>query len=83
MKTQTQTYTSPHTGKTYTVVPVENWRQSWDENGVPYKKYYTEYNFYEGPVKVTWTYDLDEKHLADTFGEIEGVFRPWSTSARD
>ena len=81
--TNANTYTSPWSGKTYTVVAKPLTRPSWDVNGVAYQKEYTEYSFYDGPVKVTWTYDLDEKHLSDTFGEIEGVFRPWPTSARD
>lgn len=78
-----KTWQSPHSGKTYQIVPNTVWHQDWDENGVAYKKYYIEYAFYEGAVKVTWSYTLDEKYLSEMFGEIEGKFRPWATSARD
>ena len=77
------TYTSPFTGKVYTIVPNTLWRQAWDENGVPFKRWYTEYNFYSGDEKVTTTFSTDENTLFATFGELEGVYAPWATSARD
>lgn len=76
-------YTSPFTGKVYQIVPNTLWRQAWDDQGNAYKKWYTEYNFYLNDEKVTWTYTLDEAQLDATFGELEGVYAPWFTSARD
>lgn len=81
-----QTYTSPHTGITYDVVPVEQSRTDYHVPGygtTRYERHYTEYLFYRNGERVTWTYSLDEKHLSDTFGEIEGVYTPWTTSPWD
>jgi hypothetical protein len=77
------TYTSPFTGKVYEIVPVQLWRQSWTDQGVPFKNEYTEYQFFFEGKKFTWTYSLDANQLKATFGELEGVYAPWTTSARD
>ena len=77
------TYTSPHTGRVYTVVAEAQTRAAWDENGVCYDRQYTQYNFFLDGNPVTFTFDLDEKRLSDTFGELEGVYAAWTTSARD
>jgi hypothetical protein len=39
-----------------------------------YIREYTQYNFYREGKLVTFTFDLDEKRLAATFGELEGVY---------
>ena len=82
-ETTMTSYTSPFSGKVYQIVPNTLWRAAWDDQGVAYKKWYTEYNFYDENKKVTWTYSLDESTLNATFGELEGVYAPWLTSARD
>lgn len=81
-KKEMTTYTSPHTGQTYEIVPTQVWHNEFNENG-PYKVWQTEYAFYLNGQKVTWTYDLDETRLAETFGVLEGVYAPWSTSRFD
>lgn len=85
--TNTQTtYTSPHTGKVYDIVEVQQSRVSYREYMNPATKYikeYTEFQFFDQGKKVTFTYDLDEKNLANVFGEIEGIYAGWSTSRFD
>lgn len=83
--TQT-TYVSPHTGKVYDIVEVPQSRVDYHEFMNPATKYichYTEFQFFYEGKKVTWTYRLDEKYLAEVFGEIEGIYSPWSTSRYD
>ena len=75
-------YTSPFTGKVYQVSPNTLWRAAWDENG-PYKKWYTVYTFYHEGAEVLKTFSLDESTLNATFGEYEGAYASWLTSARD
>ena len=84
--TTQNTYTSPHTGKVYDIVEVPQSRVDYREYMNPETKYirhYTEFQFFYEGKKVTWTYDLNEKKLAETFGEIEGIYAPWSTSRFD
>jgi hypothetical protein len=78
-------YVSPHTGQVYTVTAETQSRMggNWYA-GEPLREVtVTQYNFYRDGHRVTWTYDLGPAHLASTFGELEGVYAPWSTSARD
>jgi hypothetical protein len=80
------TYTSPHTGKVYEIVEVAQSRVAYREYMNPETKYireYTQYDFYNEGRKVTFTFTLDPAHLESTFGEIEGVYAAWTTSARD
>ena len=80
------TYTSPHSGLTYDVVAEAQSRVDYREFMNPETRYireYTQYNFYRDGKLVTFTFDLDEKRLADTFGEIEGVYAPWPSSRFD
>lgn len=80
------TYTSPHTGQIYTVVPEAQSRVDYREYMNPETKYireYTQYSFFLGEKRVAFTFDFNEKHLSDIFGELEGVYAPWTTSARD
>jgi hypothetical protein len=44
---------------------------------------YSQYNFYREGKLVTFTFDLDEKRLSDTFGVIEGVYAPIQSSRFD
>ena len=76
-------YTSPFTGNVYQCVPNTLWRQSWDAEGNPIKSWYTVFQYYLNGELVTKTFSNDEKYLEQTFGEIEGVYAPWSTSPRD
>jgi len=76
-------YTSPHSGKIYQVVPNTLWRQAWDDQGKAYKKWYTEYNFYRNGERVTFLYSIDENYLFQIFGEIEGVYAAPETSRFD
>lgn len=79
-------YTSPHTGNVYDIVPTLQTRVAYMEPGngaTRYIREYTQYDFYRNGQQVTFTFDLDEKHLSDIFGEIEGVYAPWSTSRFD
>jgi len=76
-------YTSPHTGNIYQCIVEKNWRQSWDANGNAFKKYYNTYSFFLNGEFITKTLHNDEKTLSTTFGELEGVYTPWMTSARD
>lgn len=81
-----ETYTSPHTGKQYEIVAVAQSRADYHVPGdgsTRHERHYTEYQFFAEGKKVTWTYDLDQKHLSDVFGEIEGVYAPWETSCWD
>jgi len=83
--TQT-TYTSPHTGKVYDIVEVQESRVDYYEfmnSATKYIRHYTEFQFFYEGKKVTWTYDLDEKRLAATFGEIEGIYAPQYSSRFD
>lgn len=79
-------YVSPHTGTEYQIVEVP---QSLTDYRIPgdgstqYERHYIEYQFYREGKKVTWTYDLDPRHLSNVFGEIEGVYAPWETSRWD
>lgn len=85
MSNQT-TYTSPHTGKVYDIVEVQESRVDYHELMNPATKYirhYSEFQFFYEGEKVASTYRLDEKYLAEVFGEIEGVYSPWSTSRFD
>ncbi len=80
------TYTSPHTGLIYDVIAEKQSRVDYREFMNPETRYireYTQYNFYRDGKRVTFTFDLDEKRLSDTFGEIEGVYAPWTTSRFD
>jgi hypothetical protein len=80
------TYTSLHSGLTYDVVAETQSRVDYREfmnAETRYIREYTQYNFYREGKLVTFTFDLDEKRLADTFGEIEGVYAPWPTSRFD
>ena len=76
-------YTSPHTGNIYQCVPNTLWRQSWDAEGNPIKSWYTVFQYYLNDKLVTKTLSNDEKYLEGLFGEIEGVYAPWSTSRFD
>ena len=79
------TYTSPYTGKTYDVVEVNRSRTDYIEQEgqiMPSTRKYVEYQFHFGGRMVTWTYDIKEKTLSDTFAEVEHVFparncSPW------
>lgn len=79
----TATYTSPHTGRVYTIIAETQSRVDYREFMNPETKYireYTQYNFFYEGERVTFTFDLDEKRLSDTFGEIEGVYgRPFTS----
>jgi hypothetical protein len=73
----TTTYTSPHTGIVYDVVATPQSRVDYREfmnPGTKYIREYTQYDFYRDGKLVTFTFDLDEKRMSDTFGEIEGVY---------
>ena len=78
-----KTYTSPHTGNVYEIVEVSQSRVDYREFMNPETKYirhYTQYDFYKDGKRITFTFDLDEKRLSDTFGEIEGVYAsPWTS----
>jgi hypothetical protein len=76
-------YTSPHTGKVYRCEVNTEWRQNWDANGNAFKDYYNTYSYFEGDKFVTKTLYNDDKSLSTTFGVLEGVYAPWSTSPRD
>lgn len=76
-------YTSPFTNTIYQVVTDTEWRQSWDADGNAFRKYYNTYSFFLNGELITKTLHNDEKTLSDTFGEIEGIYAPWSTSPRD
>ena len=70
------TYTSPW-GITYDVVAEKQSRADYREFMNPATRYmreYVQYNFYRDGKRVTFTFDMDEKRLAETFGEIEGVY---------
>ena len=79
----TTSYTSPFTGNIYQCVPNTLWRQSWDAQGNRIKSWYTEFQYYLNDNLVTKTLSNEEKYLEQTFGEIEGIYAPWSTSPRD
>ena len=70
MSTTTDSYTSPHTGKVYQVMTET-------------RTDYTVYNFIDDGKIVTKSFQNDPKYLAGLFGEIEGVYAPWSTSRFD
>ena len=70
MSTTDTSYTSPHTGKVYQVTTET-------------RKDYTVYNFIEDGKIVTKSFQNDPKYLAGLFGEIEGIYAPWSTSRFD
>jgi hypothetical protein len=70
MSTTDAFYTSPHTGKVYQVMTET-------------RKDYTVYNFIEDGKIITKSFQNDPKYLAGLFGEIEGVYAPWSTSRFD
>lgn len=79
-------YVSPHTGTEYQIVRVPQSRTDYHVPGdgsTRYDLHFTEYQFFSGDRKVTWTYDLDPKRLSDIFGEIEGIYAPWVTSPWD
>lgn len=79
-------YTSPHTGNVYDIVSVPQSRVDYREPGngaTRYIREYIQYDFYREGERVTFTCNLDEKHLSDRFGEIEGVYTPWATSRFD
>jgi hypothetical protein len=79
------TYTSPWTGVTYDIVAVPQSRVDYHEFMNPATRYireYTQYTFYQGDKLVTFTFDLDEKHLSDIFGEIEGVYSTAGVGSR-
>ncbi len=85
MKNETA-YTSPHSGLTYDVVAEAKSRVDYREfmnAETRYVREYTQYNFYREGKLVTFTFDLDEKRLAATFGEIEGYYAGWGLSPRD
>jgi hypothetical protein len=74
--TEVTTYTSPW-GITYDVVAEAQSRADYREYGNPATRYmreYVQYNFYRDGKRVTFTFDMDEKRLAETFGVIEGVY---------
>ncbi len=79
-------YTSPHSGLTYDVVAEVKSRVDYREfmnAETRYIREYTQYNFYREGKLVTFTFDLDEKRLAATFGELEGYYAGWGLSPRD
>jgi len=82
MKNET-TYTSPFSGKTFKVLTETDWRQAWDAEGNAYKNWYNTYSFFYQGDKVLTTLSLDENHLKATFGELEGVYKAWTTSRYD
>ena len=70
-------YTSPHSGLTYDVVAEAKSHVDYREfmnAETRYIREYTQYNFYREGKLVTFTFDLDEKRMADRFGEIERVY---------
>jgi hypothetical protein len=74
--TEMKTYTSPW-GVTYDVVAEKQSRADYREYGNPdtrYMREYVQYNFYRNGKLVTFTFNMDEKRLAETFGVIEGVY---------
>jgi hypothetical protein len=79
----TTSYTSPHTNTIYEVVTDTNWRQSWDADGNPVKKDYTVFSYFLNGELITKSFNNDPKYLEGLFGEIEGIYAPWSTSPRD
>lgn len=80
-----ENYTSPFTGKVYTVEVTTHTRMSgdWYKNEPLREVTVTQYNFLLEGNKVFSTFDLDEKQLKATVGEFEGVYSPWATSPRD
>jgi hypothetical protein len=76
------TYTSPW-GITYDVVAKKQSRADYHEFMNPETRYireYTQYNFYRDGKLVTFTFDLDEKRLVDTFAVLEGhIGAPFSS----
>jgi hypothetical protein len=79
------TYTSPWTGVTYDIVAVPQSYVDYREFMNPETRYireYTQYNFYLDGRRVTFTFDLDEKRLSDTFGTIEGVYTTAGVGSR-
>lgn len=79
------TYTSPHTGRVYTIRPETYTRMGGNWYAGESLREVTEtcYNFFFGDELVFMTHDLDTKALSYTVGEFEGVFAPYPTSARD
>jgi hypothetical protein len=77
MKNEMTTWTSPHTGRVYNVEIEPQSRVDYHEFMNPdtkFVRHYNQYNFfYEGKL-VTFTFDLDENRLGDTFAVIEGVY---------
>lgn len=79
------TYTSPFTGRVYTIQTQTSTRMGGDwYAGEPLREITTtRYDFcFEGEV-VTSTFSLDENYLRGVFGEVEGAYAAWATSARD
>ncbi len=80
------TYTSPHSGLTYDVVTEKQSRVDYREFMKPESAYtveYYQYNFYRDGELVTFTFNLDEKRLSETFGVIEGVYAQIESSRFD
>lgn len=81
-----ENFTSPYTGNVYEISSVEMFCTEYPvfgDGSVSFERNYTEYRFYRDGKMVTWTYDLDPEHLRSVFGEIEGVYAPWTTSPWD
>jgi hypothetical protein len=79
------TYRSPWTGIVYTVVATPQTRSDYYEMGNPathYIREYTQYDFYHGAQRVTFTFNLDENYLKGVFGEIEGVYSTAGVGSR-
>ena len=76
------TYTSPW-GITYDVVAEKQSRADYREFMNPATRYmreYVQYNFYRDGKRVTFTFDMDEKRLAETFAVLEGhIGAPFSS----
>lgn len=79
-------YTSPHTGREYTIHPKVTWYTSYNKDGSTYKTFVTQYHFVNratGEKVPRWVTSLEPRVLEAFFGEEEGVYKRWVASRFD
>jgi hypothetical protein len=72
-------YTSPDTNKTYTIIESQSERGWWDENGNYAPKVFTQFSIYDGEKMVQFAFEKDKIADAVKHHEFPGWDGVWSS----